>query len=162
MLSVSGGGMLRFHRTCTLPSPRRTLVAAGLFLTAGCGWIRPANESVAPVSGHLISSKAIIASGGTTAWDVLKRTSFISTRDDKSGGPGKMWHRGHGTILLNDTPLVAVDGVPQSDFRVLGTILANTIDNIRILNATEGAYMYGSRAGGGAILIQTRMDLPER
>jgi len=155
--------MLRFDRTCTLPSPRNSLVAAGLFLTLGCGWIHPAKESVASQSGHLIDSKTIVASGGTTAWDVLKRTSFISTRDDKSGGPGKMWHRGHGTIYLNDTPLVAVDGVPQTDFHVLGTILANTIDNIRILNATEGAYMYGTRAGGGAILIQTRIEvLPQR
>jgi outer membrane cobalamin receptor len=152
--------MLRFDRTCNLPNPRIALIASGLFLTAGCGWIHPAKESVAPTAGHLITYQAIIASGGTTAWDVLKRTSFISTRDDKSGGPGKMWHRGHGSILLNDTPLVTVDGVPQTDFRVLGTIPANTIDNIRILNATEGAYMYGTRAGGGAILIQTRMDLP--
>jgi hypothetical protein len=149
------------YQAWTLPGPRTTLTAAALFLTAGCGWIHsPSQQSVAPEHGHLINSKAIIASGGVTAWDVLKRTSFVNTRDDKNGRPQKMWQRGHGTILLNDTPLVAVDGVPQSDFTVLATILATNIDNIRILNATEGAYVYGVRAGGGAILIQTRMDLP--
>jgi outer membrane cobalamin receptor len=150
---------MRSARPCSLPGPFATLVATGLLFTAACGWIRPAAHSTASEPGHLITSKAIIASGGTTAWDVLKRTSFISTRDDKYGGPGKMWHRGHGTILLDDTPLVAVDGVPQTTFTVLGNILASTIDNIRILNATEGAYAYGARAGGGAILIQTRMEL---
>lgn len=146
-------------RARTLASPFASLVLTGLLFTAACGWIRPASHSTAPEPGHLITSQAIIASGGTTAWDVLKRTSFMSTRDDKSGGPGKMWHRGHGTLVLDDTPLVAVDGVPQTDFKVLGTILANTIDNIRILNATEGALAYGTRAGGGAILIQTRITL---
>lgn len=150
---------MSIDRPFSLSSPFATLVVTGLFFTASCGWIHPASQSTAPERGHLINSETIVASGGTTAWDVLKRTSFISTRDDKSGGPGKMWHRGHGTILLNDTPLVAVDGVPQSDFKVLGSILASTIDNIRILNATEGAYAYGARAGGGAILIQTRIDL---
>ena len=149
------------YQTWTSPGPRTTLAAAALFFTAGCGWIHaPTEQSVAPEHGHLIDSKAIIASGGVTAWDVLKRTSFVNTRDDKNGRPQKMWQRGHGTILLNDTPLVAVDGVPQSDFQVLATILASNIDNIRVLNATEGAYVYGIRAGGGAILVQTRMDLP--
>jgi len=149
-----------FDRTCTLPNPRPNLLAMGLFLMAGCGWIHPASQSTPSDPGHLINSEAIIASGGTTAWDVLKRTSFISTRDNKNGGPGKMWYRGHTTLLLDDTPLVAVDGVPQTDFRILGNILANSIDNIRILSAIEGTVLYGMRAGGGAILIQTRTEIP--
>jgi hypothetical protein len=154
---------LHFYESRPSTIGRSTLAAVALCFTAGCGWIHPpSQQSVAPEHGHLIDSKAIIASGGITAWDVLKRTSFVNTRDDKNGNPQKMWQRGHGTILLNDTPLVAVDGVPQSDFTVLSTILATNIDNIRILNATEGAYMYGVRAGGGAILIQTRMDLPQQ
>ncbi len=152
--------MTSFGQTCTFCRYGAALAAASIFLLSGCGWIHPASESIAPQPGHLIDSQKIVASGGTTAWEVLKRTSFMSTRDDKYGGPGQLWHRGHGTILLDDTPLVAVDGVPQTDFHVLGSILASTIDNIRILNATEGALLYGSRAGGGAILIQTRMELP--
>ncbi len=147
------------HSSWTLRRARAALVATALLLAA-CSRIRPPSESVAPESGRLIDSQSIIASGGITAWDVLKRTSFVSTRDDKNGGPGKIWQRGHSSVLLDDTPLVAVDGVPQSDFHVLGSIFANTLDNIRILNATEGAYLYGTRAGGGAILLQTRLDMP--
>jgi hypothetical protein len=151
--------MLRLDRTRKLMSPRAVVVATGLFFVTGCAWIHPGTDAIPPEAGHLIDSRAIIASGGTTAWDVLKRTSFMSTKDDKNGAPQKLWHRGHGTILLDDTPLVAVDGIPQSDFHVLSTILASNIDNIRILNSTEGAYRYGIRAGGGAILIQTRMEI---
>ena len=149
------------HQNRNLASLRLTMAGTALCFSAGCSWVHPPSEqSVAPQYGHLIDSRAIIASGGVTAWDVLKRTSFLQTREDRAGQPSKLWQRGHGTILLDDSPLVAVDGVPQSDFRVLGSILANTIDNIRVLNATEGAYVYGIRAGGGAVLIATRLDLP--
>ena len=72
-----------------------------------------------------------------------------------------MWYRGRGSILLDETPLVAIDGVPQTDFHILGTLLANAIDNIRILSASEGTVLYGIRAGGGAILIQTRTEALE-
>jgi len=149
------------HQTWTLPGPRLAITATALFFSAGCSWVHPpAQQSVAPKYGHLIDSKAIIASGGQTAWEVLQRTSFVRTREDRDGRPAKIWQRGHGTILLDDSPMVAVDGVPQSDFRVLGQILATNIDNIRVLNATEGAYVYGIRAGCGAILIETRLEIP--
>ena len=127
----------------------------------GCSFIHPPSHELPVDAGHLISSQSIQASGGTTAWDVLKRTSFLSTQDAKNGGPGRMWYRGRGSILLDETPLVAIDGVPQTDFHILGTLLANAIDNIRILSSSEGTVLYGIRAGGGAILIQTRTETPE-
>jgi outer membrane cobalamin receptor len=135
--------------------------AAGILLVSGCAFIHPPSHELPDNAGHLISSESIQASGGTTAWDVLKRTSLISTQNAKTGGPGRMWYRGRGSILLDETPLVAIDGVPQSDFHVLGTLLANAIDNIRILSASEGTVLYGIAAGGGAILIQTRTETPQ-
>jgi outer membrane cobalamin receptor len=152
--------MARLDRTWTL-SRRASLAATGIVLMTGCSFIHPPSHELPADAGHLISSQSIQASGGTTAWDVLKRTSFLSTQDAKNGGPGRMWYRGRGSILLDETPLVAIDGVPQTDFHILGTLLANAIDNIRILSSSEGTVLYGIRAGGGAILIQTRTETPE-
>ena len=152
--------MTQIDRTWPLSSGA-CLSAAGIFLMTGCSFIHPPSHELPADAGHLITSERIQASGGTTAWDVLKRTSFLSTQDAKSGGPGRMWYRGRGSILLDETPLVAIDGVPQTDFHILGTLLANAIDNIRILSASEGTVLYGIEAGGGAILIQTRTETPQ-
>jgi hypothetical protein len=150
--------MTQLDRSWAL-SRRASQSAAGILLVTGCAFVHPPSHELPSSAGHLISSESIQASGGTTAWDVLKRTSFISTQDAKGGGPGRMWYRGRGSILLDETPLVAIDGAPQSDFHVLGTLLANAIDNIRILSASEGTVLYGIAAGGGAILIQTRTEV---
>jgi len=57
---------------------------------------------------------------------------------------------------LDDTPLIILDGVRESDFRVLDNIPATTILSIYILTGIEGTTYYGTDAVSGVIVIRTK------
>ncbi len=106
---------------------------------------------------QVITEEAIRESGASTAWDVIRRAApNIQVRETKSGEPARMWRRGRSSVLLNDAPLVFLDGVKVGDFRALDLIPAQTIRRIEILTGIEGTTYYGTNAVGGVILVHTK------
>jgi len=85
-------------------------------------------------------------SGGKTAWEVIKRAAPVfSTHESRTGRPASMERRGRGSILLEDSPIIMLDGVRVSDFKVLEQIPAETIFSIYILTGAEGTTYYGDQ-----------------
>ncbi len=73
-----------------------------------------------------------------------------------TGQPGesvKVRIRGIGTINNND-PLYIVDGVPTKD--IAGILNTEDIESMTVLKDAASAAIYGSRAGNGVIIIETK------
>src|SRR5947207_14222445 len=82
---------------------------------------------------QVITAEQIARSGASTAWDVLKREApTLTLRDTRGGRPGSAGRRGRSSIVLQDAPLVVLDGVRLTDFRALDGIPAATILTISI------------------------------
>jgi outer membrane receptor protein involved in Fe transport len=64
--------------------------------------------------------------------------------------------RGRSSFVLNDAPLLFVDGVQLPDFRNLQSIPATQLASIEILDGVDGTTYYGTGAEGGVILIRTK------
>ena len=135
-----------------------TVRAASLLLAGlACGpSVQHANNHTA-TGGILITEERIKESGGKTAWEVIKRAAPVfSTHESRTGRPAGMERRGRVSILFEDSPIVMLDGVRVSDFKVLDQIPAETIFSIYILTGAEGTTYYGTNAGGGVIEIRTK------
>ena len=105
----------------------------------------------------VIDQDAIERSGANNAWEVIKRAApQFSTTETRSGQPTRLTRRGRASVLLNDAPLLFIDGIRSVDFRALEYIPAKTIFRIDILNGIEGTTYYGTNAVGGVILVQTK------
>ena len=139
----------------------RSAVGFALIVTCvACGTgtrvLRPAPS---PDGGRVITAEQIARSSATNAWDIVKQSGALSIKETYSGEPARLVsRRGRSSIYLaeSDTPLVVLDGAFLSDFRVLKQIPAQTIETIRILSRAQGALRYGTRVGGGAIIILTK------
>src|SRR5207247_8578314 len=106
---------------------------------------------------QVITAEQIARSGANTAWDVLKREApTLTLRDTRSGRPASAGRRGRSSIVLQDAPLVVLDGVRLTDFRALDGIPAITILTISIYTGIEGTTYYGTNAVSGVIVIQTK------
>lgn len=137
----------------------RTLSSSALFacvvVGAGCGQpLRTVHRYDAP-GEQLILAEDIAASGATTAWEVVRGMTHMSTSTTASGEPSRMWRRGRGSIYGSETPIVVVDGVESLDIQILAQIRADRIAWIRILTSTASAARFGTDGGGGAVIVQT-------
>ena len=131
------------------------IVAAALSLTACAG--RQYHRADTRPGVQVITAEQIARSGANTAWDVLKREApTLTLRDTRSGRPASAGRRGRSSIVLQDAPLVVLDGVRLTDFRALDGIPAITILTISIYTGIEGTTYYGTNAGSGVIVIQTK------
>lgn len=140
---------------------RPVALAGALFLLQACvsapGAERPDGHHGPAEGGRdLITAAEIVESGSRTAWEALRRAGRFSMRESARGEPASMKFRGSRSLVLDDTPLVVLDGVAIRDIRILETIRAETIEWMEILNAADGASLHGPMAGGGAIVIQTK------
>lgn len=107
----------------------------------------------------LITEEQIAASGAATAWDAIRQHArHLNTSERKDGSPGRIQRRGRSSIYLSDAPLIFVDGVRVSDFRNLEMIPARDVLWIRILSGIEATTHYGTNAGNGVILVQTKSE----
>ncbi len=50
-----------------------------------------------------------------------------------------------------------IDGAPVADLRLLRSLPASSIAWIQMLNAIDGTMLEGTNAGGGVILIVTKV-----
>ena len=125
---------------------------------AGCGpTVRHDATARQPSGTFLISAEQIAKSGAQNAWQVLQRSApMLVAQNDKDGRPGKLTRRGRSSLLLDDSPVVLLDGVRIPDFRNLGTVGAESIRSIAIVDGVEATTYYGTNSGSGVILIKTK------
>jgi outer membrane cobalamin receptor len=105
----------------------------------------------------VITAEQIRKSGATDAWDALRRVgTHLSMRESSTGQPARLGNRGQSSLLLSSEPLVVIDGVRMVDFRSLNSVPAEIISSIRILAGYEGTTRFGTGAGNGVIVVETR------
>jgi len=128
------------------------VAAAGCATRSGAKWLD--DHSTREI---VISEEQIAASGAQTAWDAIRRhVASFTTSERRDGTPSRLQRRGKSSIYLSDAPVVFLDGVRLADFRALDLVPARDIHSIRILSGIEGTTQYGTNAGNGVILIQTK------
>lgn len=139
------------------PVGRSALGLAVLLLLAACGANQHATSRKSPSEGRVITAEQIRNSGATNAWEALRRVgTHLAMRETANGQPARLMNRGPSSILLSNEPLVVIDGVRMIDFRTLNTVPANIISSIRILAGHEGTTRYGTGAGNGVIVVETK------
>ena len=110
-----------------------------------------------PDGQDIITEQEIASSGARTAWEALRRAApYLNMSERGNGSPAVMRRHGRSSILLNDAPIVMVDGVRLADFRTLDQIPANTIDHIVVMRGIDATTYYGTNAVGGVVLIVTK------
>ena len=72
------------------------------------------------------------------------------------GTPSRIQRRGSSTILLTDQVLIFVDHVRIADVGLLAQMNASDIEQIQVLNGVHATTYYGTNAGDGVILMNTR------
>ena len=113
------------------------------------------SRDYAPPGEQLILPEDIARSGATDAWEVVRRLSHMSTTTTIAGTPSRMYRRGHGSLLIRETPVVIVDGINASDIQILTTIRADQIAWMRVLTGAASTTRYGARGGAGAVIVKT-------
>lgn len=116
-------------------------------------------QNAVPSSGDriFITQERIARSGASNAWEALKRTApQLTYRENRQGQPSVLERRGRSSLLLNDAPLLFIDGVQMPDFKNLQSIPASQVASIEILDGNDGTTYYGTGAEGGVILIRTK------
>lgn len=126
-------------------------------LGSGCAHgVRHQHMATKPI-GIFITEEEIQRSGAATAWDVLKREASVMTfGHNRHGQPARFGRRGQASIVLDDSPLVIIDGVRMSDFRILADLPATTLRDIWVLNGIDGTTYYGTDAVAGVVLVRTK------
>ena len=136
---------------------RLTSTLALLGFLAGCAHGTSQNRPSTPAGPTVITSEQIERSGANTAWDVLKREApMLTLRDDRNGRPARMGRRGRSSLLLDEAPVVVVDGVRLTTFKDLDRIPASTILLITVYTGIDGTTYYGTNAVSGVVVIETK------
>jgi outer membrane cobalamin receptor len=150
-----------------MPSPVRFRTALSLVAllaaTAACATAHPMrdNEHHQPTRGnaHYLTAQDIRDSGARNAWEALRRLGGVRLVESPDGTPERIRPtRGNMSLVLDDSPIVLLDGTRLLDYDVLRSLPAKEIDSIELLNGIDGTLKHGSGAGGGAIVIRTRVD----
>ncbi len=125
-------------------------------LSCGPAMNQNANQLAAPGT-YLITAEQIEKSGASTAWQVLRQHApMLTMREDGNGRPQSMGRRGRSSFLLDEAPMILLDGVRVPDFHALDTIEAHAILTILIYDGVEGTTYYGTDAVSGVIVIKTK------
>lgn len=131
-------------------------------LPLGCGQaLNPNGSALAAPGTFVITAEQIEKSGATTAWQVLRqRAPMLAMREDRNGRPQSIGRRGRASLVLDEAPMILLDGVRVPDFRSLDSIEAQSIAAIYIYDGVEGTTYFGTNAGTGVILIKTKDGRP--
>jgi outer membrane cobalamin receptor len=123
-----------------------------------CKAIRPGHASPQSDTDRIVITEAMIArSGGQTAWEVLRREApQLTFSENRNGQATAMTRRGRSSFVLNDSPMVIIDGTRNQDLRALQSLPASALLRIEVLTGQEGTTYYGTDAVGGVIIIKTR------
>jgi hypothetical protein len=122
--------MLALHLAC---------LSLGACATTGAPYRQPIGLGREPLYAYEMRSTPLL-----TAYDAVERLR-----------PMYLHERGPGTRLATGgmRVLVFLNDMPMGGVEVLRTIPASEVASIRYLSAPEATVRYGSRAGGGAIVV---------
>ena len=136
--------------------------ASLVVMLLGCGpGVHSGGSNAGPAGTFLITAEQIQRSGARTAWEALKQNApMLTLRDDRNGRPASMGRRGRSSFLLDEAPVIMLDGVRVPDFHALDTIEAQSILTIVIYNGVEGTTYYGTDAVSGVVVIKTKDGWP--
>ena len=135
------------------------LALVTLVLGTGCRTATPATVVGAATPGRetVITQAEIARMSVTTAWDVVRlRAPRLVVGRDAAGRPAGVRIQERRSVNADETPLLVVDGVHMLDLSYLEQLPASEIALIRILDAEAAYPLYGLRAAGGAIVVQTK------
>src|SRR5437870_11037102 len=110
----------------------KALPASLLVAFLGCGPAVHQNAAGPEAPGtFLITAEQIEKSGAHTVWQVLKQHApMLTMREDRNGRPQSMGRRGRSSFLLDEAPMILLDGVRVADFHALQSIDAQSIFTI--------------------------------
>jgi outer membrane cobalamin receptor len=135
----------------------KALLMSLTVVLAGCGPANKNPDTVTAPGTFLITAEQIEKSGASTAWQVLRQHApMLTMREDRNGRPQSMGRRGRSSFLLDEAPMILLDGVRVPDFHALDAIDARSILTILIYDGVEGTTYYGTDATSGVILIKTK------
>ncbi len=97
-----------------------------------------------------------------TAWDVVRMRAprFIANTDSTSGRATGVRIQEQHSLNSDETPLVVVDGMQTRDLGYLRDIPASEVHAIHIVAAESAQPVFGLRAAGGAIVVETKRGKP--
>jgi hypothetical protein len=136
------------------------LAAAAAVATAACHPQSPATSVVpsAFIRETLITEDDIAHMSVHTAMDVVRMRAprFSSGADSTPGRPGRVRIQEPHSVNADETPLLVVDGMQAGDLSYLDQIAATDVHAIHILGSDAAEPIYGLRAAGGAIVVETK------
>jgi hypothetical protein len=135
------------------------LAALAAIAIGGCRLPPRTAGSVAPTAGRetLITEAEIARMSVRTAWDAVRlRAPRFTFGLDPTGRPTRVRMQEQRSVNADETPLLVVDGVQMFDLEYLNQIPASDVHAIRILTAEAAEPLYGLRAAGGAIVVETK------
>jgi hypothetical protein len=135
------------------------LTALAAIAIGGCHPAPTPAGSVVPTPARetLITEEEIRLMSVRTAWDVVRmRAPRFSSGTDSAGRPSHVRIQERRSVNADETPLLVVDGVQLFDIQYLNQIPASDVHAIHILDAEAAEPLYGLRAAGGAIVVETK------
>jgi outer membrane cobalamin receptor len=136
----------------------KALTASLVVVSFGCGQAVKNTDAVShPAGTFLITAEQIEKSGAHSAWQVLReRAPMLTLREDRNGRPASMGRRGQSSFVLDEAPMIMLDGARVPDFHALESIDAQSIFTILIYDGVEGTTYYGTDAVSGVVVIRTK------
>jgi len=135
------------------------LTALVLLALSGCHLPPQGAASTSPsaVGGTVITEEDMVRMSVRTAWDAVRlRAPRLTAGQDPGGHPTRVRIQEPRSVNADETPLLVVDGVQMTDLSYLMEISASQVHLIRILRAEAAEPLYGLRAAGGAIVVETK------
>jgi hypothetical protein len=135
------------------------LAAVALLAAAACHVPAQGAYTVPQTFGRetLITEEDIAHMSVRTAWDVVRMRAprFRAGADSSGRASGVRIQEPH-SVNADETPLLVVDGMQAADLSFLEQIPASDVHAIHILDAESAEPIYGLRAAGGAIVVETK------
>jgi len=138
-----------------------TVAAPGLLASLAACHVPAGSTHTAPaVYGRetLITEDQIARMSVRTAWDVVRMRAprMSAGLDSTSGAPSHVRIQEPHSVNADETPLLVVDGMQAGDLSYLEQIPASDVHAIHILDSDAAEPIYGLRAAGGAIVVETK------
>jgi len=143
-----------------IPAAARALIWLAAAAAAAC---HPPSQALYVVPNAftretLITEDDIAHMSVRTAWDAVRMRAphFSAGRDSTTGGHARVRIQEPHSVNADETPLLVVDGMQAGDLSYLDQIPATEVHAIHILDSETAEPIYGLRAAGGAIVVETK------
>lgn len=125
--------------------------------SVSCGLPLRRNPKPVPADNIVITAADIARMNVNTAFDVLRRrVPQMNFHTDRNGQNIAASRHGSGSMVLNDSPMLIVDGARMTDLDALAQMPAGSVDSITVMTGISGTTYYGTDATGGVIIVRTK------